>query len=209
MSMSKGVSWMQFMSSVKKTRGMPVPPPNAANPPAAMTFKSEVPDRELDVVTVKEEPIDWDQEPQMNLLEVLLHCCLVQRPQTAREKFKDDLKVFGIEASKHTISRTLRLKGIRSRIPRQDTSSPETSRQGQAEVFQRPFEQASSVLELSTIVKILFVEHLMRRNSKRSDLLSCLTCSSASPALLPHLLSFLTCSPASPDLLPHLISCLT
>ncbi|KAF2347911.1 hypothetical protein FHG87_021334 [Trinorchestia longiramus] len=41
-----------------------VAPPNPANPPAAMIIKSEVPDGELDDVTVKEEPIEWDQEPQ-------------------------------------------------------------------------------------------------------------------------------------------------
>ncbi|KAF2352820.1 Zinc finger C2H2-type [Trinorchestia longiramus] len=43
-----------------------VAPPNPANPPAAMIIKSEVPDGELDDVTVKEEPIDWDQEPQVS-----------------------------------------------------------------------------------------------------------------------------------------------
>ncbi|KAF2357440.1 Homeobox domain-like [Trinorchestia longiramus] len=30
---------------------------------------------------------------------------IVQRPQTTREELKDDLKAFGVEASKHTISR--------------------------------------------------------------------------------------------------------
>ncbi|KAF2347662.1 Zinc finger C2H2-type [Trinorchestia longiramus] len=43
-----------------------VAPPNPANPPAAMIIKSEVPDGALDDVTVKEEPIDWDQEPQVS-----------------------------------------------------------------------------------------------------------------------------------------------
>ncbi|KAF2349147.1 hypothetical protein FHG87_020097 [Trinorchestia longiramus] len=43
-----------------------VAPPNPANPPAAMIIKSEVPDGELHEVTVKEEPIDWDQEPQVS-----------------------------------------------------------------------------------------------------------------------------------------------
>ncbi|KAF2359847.1 Transposase Tc1-like [Trinorchestia longiramus] len=56
---------------------------------------------------------------------------IVQRPQTTREELKDDLKASGIKASKHTISGALRRKGLRSRTPRQGTSSPETSRQGQ------------------------------------------------------------------------------
>ncbi|KAF2347663.1 hypothetical protein FHG87_021582 [Trinorchestia longiramus] len=43
-----------------------VAPPNPANPPAAMIIKSEVLDGALDDVTVKEEPIDWDQEPQVS-----------------------------------------------------------------------------------------------------------------------------------------------
>ncbi|KAF2344173.1 Transposase Tc1-like [Trinorchestia longiramus] len=73
---------------------------------------------------------------------------VVQRPQTTREELKDDIKASRIEASKHTISRALRLEDLRSCTPRQDTSSPETSRQDQAEVCQRPFEQASSVLGL-------------------------------------------------------------
>ncbi|KAF2357673.1 Transposase Tc1-like [Trinorchestia longiramus] len=76
---------------------------------------------------------------------------VVQRPQTTRKELKDDLKASGIEASKHTIRRALRRDGLRSRTPRQDTYSPETSRQGQAEVCKRPFEQASSNLELSTV----------------------------------------------------------
>ncbi|KAF2355187.1 Transposase Tc1-like, partial [Trinorchestia longiramus] len=43
---------------------------------------------------------------------------VVQRPQTTREELKDDLKVSGIEASKHTTSRALRREGLRSRTPR-------------------------------------------------------------------------------------------
>ncbi|KAF2345262.1 Transposase Tc1-like [Trinorchestia longiramus] len=43
---------------------------------------------------------------------------VVQRPQTTRDELKDDLKAFGIEASKHTMSRTLRREGLRSCTPR-------------------------------------------------------------------------------------------
>ncbi|KAF2344316.1 Transposase Tc1-like [Trinorchestia longiramus] len=43
---------------------------------------------------------------------------VVQRPQTTRDELKDDLKAFGIEANKHTISRTLRREGLRSCTPR-------------------------------------------------------------------------------------------
>ncbi|KAF2349421.1 hypothetical protein FHG87_019822 [Trinorchestia longiramus] len=39
--------------------------PNPGNHPQAMTIKSETPEDELDDITVKEEPIDWDQEPQV------------------------------------------------------------------------------------------------------------------------------------------------
>ncbi|KAF2348175.1 hypothetical protein FHG87_021069 [Trinorchestia longiramus] len=39
--------------------------PNPGNHPRAMPIKSETPDDELDAITVKEEPIDWDQEPQV------------------------------------------------------------------------------------------------------------------------------------------------
>ncbi|KAF2356571.1 hypothetical protein FHG87_012675 [Trinorchestia longiramus] len=38
--------------------------PNPGNLPQAMTIKIETPDDELHDITVKEEPIDWDQEPQ-------------------------------------------------------------------------------------------------------------------------------------------------
>ncbi|KAF2350245.1 HTH CenpB-type DNA-binding domain [Trinorchestia longiramus] len=40
--------------------------PNPGNLPRAMTMKSETPDDELDNITVKVEPIDWDQEPQVS-----------------------------------------------------------------------------------------------------------------------------------------------
>ncbi|KAF2346177.1 hypothetical protein FHG87_023067 [Trinorchestia longiramus] len=49
-----------------------VAPPSPANPPAAMIIKSEVPDGELDDVTVKEEPIDRDQEPQLLVAQLFL-----------------------------------------------------------------------------------------------------------------------------------------
>ncbi|KAF2351939.1 Transposase Tc1-like [Trinorchestia longiramus] len=75
---------------------------------------------------------------------------VVHSPQTTREELQDDLKASGIEASKHTISRALRRKVLRSCTPRR-TPLLETSFQGQAEVCQRPFEQASSVLQLSTV----------------------------------------------------------
>ncbi|KAF2350361.1 Zinc finger C2H2-type [Trinorchestia longiramus] len=42
---------------------------DALNPgthPQAMTIKSKTPEDELDDITVKEEPIDWDQEPQVS-----------------------------------------------------------------------------------------------------------------------------------------------
>ncbi|KAF2346906.1 Transposase Tc1-like [Trinorchestia longiramus] len=42
---------------------------------------------------------------------------VVQRPQTTREELKEDIKASGIEASKHTISRALRLEGLCSRTP--------------------------------------------------------------------------------------------
>ncbi|KAF2353957.1 Cytochrome P450 [Trinorchestia longiramus] len=57
---------------------------------------------------------------------------VVQRPQNTRKELSW-LRSW-IEASKHTISRALHREGRRSRTPRRDTSSPETSRQGQAEV---------------------------------------------------------------------------
>ncbi|KAF2356106.1 Protein kinase C-terminal [Trinorchestia longiramus] len=74
---------------------------------------------------------------------------VVQRPQTTREELKDDFKISGIEASKHTISRALRRESLRSRTP--NRTPPGASRQGRAVVCQRPFERASSVLELSTL----------------------------------------------------------
>ncbi|KAF2364168.1 Transposase Tc1-like [Trinorchestia longiramus] len=43
---------------------------------------------------------------------------VLQRPQITREELKYDLNASGIEASKHTISRALRLEGLRSRTLR-------------------------------------------------------------------------------------------
>ncbi|KAF2356505.1 hypothetical protein FHG87_012740 [Trinorchestia longiramus] len=40
--------------------------PNTGKFPQAMTIKKEIPDDELDDITVKEEPIDWNQEPQVS-----------------------------------------------------------------------------------------------------------------------------------------------
>ncbi|KAF2348717.1 PiggyBac transposable element-derived protein 4 C-terminal zinc-ribbon [Trinorchestia longiramus] len=40
--------------------------PNPGNHPQAMTIKTETPEDELDDITVKGEPIDWDQEPQVS-----------------------------------------------------------------------------------------------------------------------------------------------
>ncbi|KAF2354511.1 Zinc finger C2H2-type [Trinorchestia longiramus] len=39
---------------------------NSENPLEAMAIKSEVSDGELDTILVKEEPIDWNQDPQVN-----------------------------------------------------------------------------------------------------------------------------------------------
>ncbi|KAF2364527.1 hypothetical protein FHG87_004716 [Trinorchestia longiramus] len=45
--------------------------PNPGNLPQAMTIKIETPDDELHDITVKEEPIDWDQEP--HALQLIVH----------------------------------------------------------------------------------------------------------------------------------------
>ncbi|KAF2355431.1 hypothetical protein FHG87_013812 [Trinorchestia longiramus] len=46
--------------------------PHPGNLQQVITIKSETPDDELDEITVKKEPIDWDQEPQVQQLVVYL-----------------------------------------------------------------------------------------------------------------------------------------